>query len=141
VAGNYTTPRGIQRQVASSTAVVYQTATFTQSLDTTVYTLGDRRLLDRRRPSRVNRLHARRPGGVVQLSFVTANGSAVTIADATLSVRRCKIKKTPRRSGYPRSVCTCSRATWRPRLAIVNGDGAVYIVRDGAAVYIGPPNV
>jgi hypothetical protein len=97
---------------------------------TTVYTLGD-----------LVAGNSTTSASAVQLSFVTANGSAVTIADATPSVRRCKIKKTPRRSGCPRSVCTCSRATWRPRLAIVNGDGAVYIVRDGAAVYIGPPNV
>jgi hypothetical protein len=88
---------------------------------TTVYTLGD-----------LVAGNSTTSASAVPLNFATANGSAVTIADATLSVRRCKIKKTPRRSGCPRSACTCSRATQGASTGIVNGDGVVYITQGSA---------
>jgi hypothetical protein len=63
--------------------------------------------------------------------------SAVIIADATPSIRRCKIKKT---------WTTIARSSFRlhlfqgdpPSTGIVSDDGAVYSVKDGVTVCLGP---
>ena len=109
---------GIQRQVTTTLTVVHPNAQFTRPANTTAYVVG------------YEVSNSTTAGSVTAMSFAVANGSAVTQSKATLSVRRCRIKK---------SGTVLTNAQFRLHLYISDptatsgntaGDGAAMSVKD-----------